>query len=435
MYGLVDCNNFFVSCERLFNPSLDGKAVVVLSNNDGCVVSRSNEAKALGIPMGFPAFKIREVTNPDNVVVLSGRGAIYNDISERIMAILGQMVGDLEISSIDEAFFKVPAVMDKKVIHSLMSSIVEKIKRYVGVPVSIGVAPTRTLAKVASHKAKKDKNVHDGVYVISKLDEKVSQLLKSIPVGEIWGVGRRLEKSLHEYGIYSAYDFSKMPSSWVKSKFSISEERTLRELRGEDCTKVNAITETHKSIMVSRSFGTLIGEKKQISQAVAMFASDCAQRLRSQKSVAEIVTTYIRGDAHVATLPFYSNSCNLKLNISSSDTATIVNAALRALDYIYRDMFLYRKAGVVLSEITPDKGLQLNLFDSVNIERQRRLMKAVDGINAYCGDGTIRLGAEDGEAEWKPRKTMNNAPSPTLHIYSGMCQASKPHHIITKKKP
>ena len=418
MYGLVDCNNFFVSCERLFNPSLEGRAVVVLSNNDGCVISRSNEAKALGIPMGLPAFKIREYTNPNNVITLSCRHIIYRDISDRIMSLIGSEVENLQIYSVDECFFKVP-YNDDESNYNFVAKLAAKVKQCIGIPVSIGVAPSRTLAKIASHIAKKTRNNSDNVFLLTKTNQ-FETILRSIPVGDVWGVGRRLSEKFMRYHIITAYDLSQAPMSWVKHQFTINEERTVLELNGEDCSKVNAIDEPNKSIMASRSFGKLINEKKILWEAVAYFASCCAERLRAQGSATTMVSVYIRCDEHKEQLAYYSNSCDIRLLTPTCDTTIITQHAYKAFNSIFRDGYQYKKAGVCVSHLVPNSDIQLNVFESIDVDKQKRLMNALDKINNTCGKGALILGAQGTEKKWSPRKEHIAQGSKVLRIYSGM---------------
>ena len=418
MVGLIDCNNFFVSCERLFNPSLNGKAVVVLSNNDGCVISRSNEAKALGIPMGLPAFKIKEYTNPNNVIMLSCRHILYRDISDRIMALMGKEVENLQIYSVDECFFKAPFDDDAKN-EQFMRNLVIKIKQHIGIPVSIGIAPSHTLAKIASHIAKTQKSNQGNVHLLTNSHD-IKHMLKLTPINDVWGIGRRLSQTFMGYGIRTAYDLSKVPLSLIKSQFSITEERIIRELNGENCTKISAVTEANKSIMSSRSFGKLVNDKKTLWEAIAYFTSTCAERLRNQESAANMISVFIRGDIHNDNQPFYTNSCDLRLGTPSYDTAYLTQQALKAFNSIYRDGYQYKKAGVVLSHLVKNSDVQLNLFDKIDIDKQRRLMNALDTVNKHCGKGTLILGAQGIEKKWSPRKEHTAQDSTALHIFSGM---------------
>lgn len=418
MIGLVDCNNFFVSCERLFNPSLNGKAVVVLSNNDGCVISRSNEAKALGIPMGLPAFKIKEYTNPKNVVKLSCRHVLYKDISDRIMTLMGSEVENLQIYSVDECFFTAPYDTDAEN-YDFMRNLVDKIKRYTGIPVSIGIAPSRTLAKIASHIAKTKYNDNGNVFLLTN-PEDFESILKDTPISDVWGVGRRLTETFHRLQMTTAYDLCKANISWIRSQFSINEERIVRELNGEDCARITTVTDANKSISSSRTFGSLISDKKTLWESIAYFTATCAERLRKQQSATMMISIYIRGDIHSDKTPFYANSCELRLETPSYDTSYITQHALKAFNSIYRKGYQYRKAGVVLSHLVDSSDVQLNLFDKVDIDKQRRLMNALDTVNNYCGKGTLILGAQGLDKKWAPRKEHIAPQSSALRIYSGM---------------
>ena len=418
MYGLVDCNNFFVSCERVFDPRLNGKTVVVLSNNDGCVIARSNEAKAAGIPMGCPAFKIKEYTDPRQVVQLSARHILYRDLSDRVMKIMGNEVDNLQVYSVDEAFFRLPHE-DVETSHRVMAELVKKTRQYVGIPVSIGFAPSRTLAKVANHIAKRDRRITDGVYWLVR-PEAIDIILRRTPIEDIWGIGRRIAASLHERGIKTAADFVKMPPSLVRSLYSVTLERTQRELMGYDCQIANPVTIAHKTIMTSRTFGKVITDRDEIADAVVSFAEKTARQLRAEGSVAGSIMTYVRGDHFREDLPFYSNSCQMTLDTPSSDTMTIVRQALNAFNNIWRDGFAYRKAGVMAIDIQRGGGIQLNVFDTEDHGKLRRLMTSIDGINNMYGNRSIKLAPGLQRGEWAPNQNHFQAASKTLHFYTGM---------------
>ena len=418
MYGLIDCNNFFVSCERVFDPRLNGKKVVVLSNNDGCVIARSNEAKAAGIPMGCPAFKIKEHTDPRQVIQLSARHILYRDLSDRVMHLLGQEVGNVQQYSVDEAFVKLPHE-DVETSHRVMADLVKKIKQCVGIPVSVGFAPSRTLAKVANHIAKRDSHITDGVYWLVR-PEAIDIILRRTPIGDVWGIGRRLAASLQERGIKTAADFVKMPPSLVRSQYSVTLERTQRELMGHDCQIANPVTIAHKTIMTSRTFGHVLTDRDEIADAVVSFAERTARQLRDEGSVAGSIMTYVRGDRFREDLPFYSNSCQLQLDTPSSDTMTIVRQALKALDHIWRDGFSYRKAGVMALDIQHGSGIQLNLFDTEDHGKLRRLMSSIDGINNMYGSRSVKLAPGLLRGGWAPNQNHIKPMSQTLHFYTGM---------------
>ena len=418
MYGLVDCNNFFVSCERLFDPRLNGKKVVVLSNNDGCVIARSNEAKAAGIPMGCPAFKIKEHTDPRQVIQLSARHILYRDLSNRVMKLVGEEVDNLQQYSVDEAFFTLKH-KDVDTSHRMMAALVKRIRQYVGIPVSIGFAPSRTLAKVANHIAKKDPRITDGVYWLIR-PEAIDIILRRTSIEDVWGVGRRLSVSLQSRGIKTAADFVKMPPSLVRSLYSVTLERTQRELMGHDCQIANPVTIAHKTIMTSRTFGKVITSRDEIADAIVSFAERTARQLRDEGSVAGSIMTFVRGDRFREDLPFYSNSCQLALDTPTSDTMTIARQALNALNLIWRDGFAYRKAGVMALDIQRGTAIQLNLFDPDDHGKLRRLMTSIDGINNMYGRRSIKLAPGLQRGEWSPNQNHFNTKSKTLHFYTGM---------------
>ena len=389
MYGLIDCNNFFVSCERVFDPRLNGKKVVVLSNNDGCVIARSN----------------KEYTNPRDIIQLSARHLLYRDLSDRVMALLGQEVGNVQQYSVDEAFFRLPHE-DVETSHRVMADLVKKIRQYVGIPVSVGFAPSRTLAKVA-------------VYWLVR-HEAIDIILRRTPIEDVWGIGRRLSSSLQAQGIKTAADFVKMPPSLVRSQYSVTLERTQRELMGHDCQIANPVDIAHKTIMTSRTFGKVLTDRNEIADAIVSFAERTARQLRDEGSVAGSIMTYVRGDRFREDLPFYSNSCQLTLDTPTSDTMTIVRQALKALDRIWRDGFAYRKAGVMALDIHHGGGIQLNVFDPEDHSKLRRLMSSIDGINNMYGSRSVKLAPGLQRGEWSPNQNHFNTTSKTLHFYTGM---------------
>lgn len=418
MYALADCNNFFVSCERVFNPTLNGKPVVVLSGNDGCAIARSNEAKALGIPMGCPAFQIKNYTNPADIIMLSARHIMYRDLSNRIMRIIGEVALNLEVYSVDEAFFTLPYEDDEQN-HNLLSSLVKKIQKYVGVPVSIGFAPTRTLAKIASHVAKKDKNNADRVKGLTDTHE-INQVLNRIKINDVWGIGRRLNAKLLSCGIDTAGKFIMLPSSYVQRIGNINLVRTQEELKGIDRISINSVDIAHKSIMNSRTFGHVIRKKQEIADAIISFAQSCARQLRQEKSAAMTVTVYIRGDHFRQDLPFYSNSCSVKLPSHTASAMDLAKHALIAFNNIYRENFAYRKAGVMVTDIKSDDELQLDIFNGENDVKQAKLMTAIDNINNRYGKKQIVLAPTLTRGEWAPLQNHFAPPSKTLHFYTGM---------------
>lgn len=418
-HALVDCNNFFVSCERLFNPGLNGKPVVVLSNNDGCVISRSNEAKALGIPMGCPAFKIRDFANADDVVAISGNHVLYNDISHRIMSILGKEAEALQVYSVDEAFFKIREA-DVDVVRRDCERLAAGILSGVGIPVSVGVSTTKTLAKIASHIAKKrtKKSVH-----ILLDDREIESELRVTPVSDVWGIGRHLCEKLRKMHVNFAYEFTQLPSSLIRSMFNISVENTRRELLGQSVAEISAIDSDKQSVTTSRSFGKLVSDRGQLSDAIVAFASNCCKLLRQQNSVAGMVCVSIRGDVNVPSLPFYSNCCEIRLPYHTCSTMEIVSSALVAFDSIFKEGFMYKKAGVTLYGIKSAAKCSPGLFDVEHEMRQRKLMSAIDSINS-SGE-LVALAAGTAQGTWRPRKEHKAKRSEVLRFYSGMILPKK----------
>ena len=389
---------------------------MVLSNNDGCVISRSNEAKALGIPMGCPAFKISQYTHSREVIRLSGRHQLYYDISCRIMNILGQNVDNVEVYSVDEAFFKVPYDDNEKNVNFLIK-LREKIYKYVGIPVSIGVAPTRTLTKIAARIAKKDASC-SGVKILEEND--FSDVLSSVDISDVWGIGRRLTASLQENGIVNAAQFAALPSNLVRKRYGVTVARTHDELLGIDCIAISTTDARRKSIGNSRTFATMHYKKNDVQDAVLHFALSCAKQLRSEGAVASRIMVYVRGDYFKEDQPFYSNSCQLRLATPTSDTLTLVNYAITALNSIFREGFGYRKAGVMVEGIIPANEVQLSLFDHADINKQKNLMRTVDLINRRFINANVILAPEVDRKKWAPRHEHNASQSKQLYIYSGM---------------
>ena len=418
IYGLIDCNNFFATCERAFNPALWGKPVVVLSNNDGCVISRSYEAKDLGIPMGCPAFKIKEYTDASKVIMISGRHQLYGDISARIMSIVGHHVEKIEIYSIDEAFFRMPYGDDERNTEFALM-LTRKIYQYTGISVSIGFAPTRTLAKVASHLAKKKRTLNENVYALTdKID--IEMQLAMLPIRDVWGIGRQTAESLKSQRINTALDFVRMPSVFVRRRYTVTGYRTQCELKGEDCSAMSAATIAHQSIMTSRSFGKTISGKQDLNDAIVSFASMSAKRLRSQNSIASSVTAFVASDRFSETEPYYSNSCEIKLPTPSSSTLEIGKYAVMPMNNIYRPGVNYKKAGVLLAGIRPRTAVQQNLFAEVDLNKHNKLMQIVDQINSKTGSYCVGLAPDQASHKWAPSKKFQSAPKSSLHIFSAM---------------
>lgn len=377
VFALIDVNNFYVSCERVFDPKLREKPVVVLSNNDGCIVARSNEVKAMGIPMGAPVFKWREKLEDEGVVVFSSNYALYGEMSARVMNLLRELTPKLEIYSIDEAFLDISHVAEGEV-EEYGRHVREVLSKWTGLPVSVGIGPSKTLAKVANYFAKKNPEV-DGV--MSVMDSEVRRrVLSQTPVGEVWGVGRRLSLKMRQWGIVTAADLASRPLSWVRKTMTVMGVRMVSELRGASCLAVRDMDDQAKSIICSRSFRVPRKTLAEVSQAVSDFAERAAEKLRERKSVAKYLTVYVMTSRFREEL--YVNSQSMVLPVATAYTPDLLKAALQALEQIYKPGKNYKKAGIVLSGLMSDEAVQISLLDSIDTEKQDRLMKVVDDLNA-----------------------------------------------------
>ena len=389
LFGLADCNNFFVSCERVFRPDLNGKPVIVLSNNDGCVISRSNEAKALGIKMGVPLFQIRNEIEKHNIAIFSSNYVLYGDMSHRVMSLLSCYTPKLDQYSIDEAFIDFSDMGDSKYMQKYGQDIVKTVGKGTGIPISLGIAPTRTLAKVASKFAKKYKGYH-GCCIIDT-DEKRQKALELFEVGDVFGIGRKMKEHLTKYGIRTAADFARLDGEWVRTAFSITGYRTWRELHGEACISLDELP-AKKSICVSRSFaGEGITDRNKLEEAVANFASDCARKLREQNTICSQMTVFAFTSRFRTDLPQDYINHNIRLDIGTNDTSEIIKNAIESLRTCYRNgNFAYKKAGVILWDISSANAVQGNLFDTHNRSKLAALQKTIDDINHRNGIGTVR---------------------------------------------
>lgn len=401
MFGLMDCNNFYASCERVFNPALRGRPVVVLSNNDGCVIARSAEAKSLGIAMGTPAFKIKNLIDSGAVVAFSSNYRLYGDMSRRVMTLLQQLAAPTEIYSIDEAFFYVPDSISYK-------SYGEQIVRYVsgasGIPVSVGIAPTKTLAKIANHFAKRFPAYHH-VCVIDSDDKRIAAL-KMTPVEDIWGVGHHHAARLKSMAVHTAYDFINLPHEQVRKMMTVIGEKTWYELNGVACIDLELDTPDKKQICTSRSFGQMVSNLDDLRPAIVAHAAGCAAKLRENKLCAMSLMPFVCTNRFRPDLPQCYLSQMVPLSLPTNDTRDIVRAALRGLDEMYRPKFLYKKAGVIIIEIVNPMRRQLDLFGVPDGARSDKLMLAIDAVNQKFGRGTLRLSAEMTDKKWVMHRGM-----------------------------
>lgn len=391
MIALVDCNSFFCSVEKVFHPGLEGKPVVVLSNNDGCIVALTPEAKALGIKRGTPIFKVRDIVFRHKVKVFSTNMTLYAAMSRRVTDILRESVEHVENYSIDESFCYLKGY-DRYDLTEFMRGIVEKIRLYTDIPVSVGIAPSKTLAKIGSKFAKKYKG-YRSVCLIDT-DEKRRKALELFDLADVWGIGRSTLDTLNYYGVQTPLAFADKSESWVRGHFKIPGIRTWMELNGHPCIDTSEVTR-NQTICTSRSFGELVTDRDCLREAVVHFASSCANKLRGQQSVAQSVTVFIGSNPFREDLPQYHNGATFPLRVATADTLEIVKVALGLLDAIYRPHISYKRAGVVLGEILPASPVELDLFDPIGNRRERAgLMQAIDTINQRYGPKTVRLGVE-----------------------------------------
>lgn len=379
MTGLIDCNNFFVSCERVFRPELRDKPVIVLGNNDGCVVAMSNEAKALGITRGIPLFKIRDIVSRHNITTLSGNHRLYKDMSSRVMMTLASLADGLEISSIDEAYINLDAVDDDE-LPAYGQSIVKTIRKNVGIPVSLGMAPTRTLAKIAARFAKKYPG-YKGACLINNSD-KMTKALCLTGIGDVWGIGRRLSERLKAHGLNTALDFAQLPKEIIRDRYNINLERVWRELNGEACIGIEeSIDGPQKSLTCSRTFATEVYTIDELNDAVAQYAAYVAERLRRHDCHCTAISVYIATNRFKES--YYSNIAQHRIPEATNDTSILCKEAKSALATIFRPGYGYKRAGVTATQIIDGNGLQQSLFsDHDDLKKRKRLMSALDKINS-----------------------------------------------------
>lgn len=388
MFGLCDCNNFFVSCERVFDPSLNGRPVVVLSNNDGCVVSRSNEAKALGIKMGQPLYQIRDFIKKHDVKVCSSNYHLYGDMSQRVMATLRQHAPAIEIYSIDEAFLLLEGYSTEK-LKTFGEELARTVKRNTGIPVSIGMSHTKTLAKIASKLCKKYPKLNSACLMYK--EEDIAKVLNEFAIGDVWGIGRKHGRMLAECGINTASQFTALGKTWVQNRMGITGVRTWLELKGTPCIEFSQEDSDKQSITVSRSFSKELYGFEEIKETVTTFASIVAEKLRRQHSVAQELQVYIITNRHRDDKPQYYECGQILFPTATDSTLEIVKAATDELKRIFRKGYGYKKSGVRVSRISQSNAVQATLFDTIDRPKHKRLMETIDRINAGMGRESIRL--------------------------------------------
>jgi DNA polymerase V len=406
LFALVDVNNFYVSCERVFNPVLENRPVVVLSNNDGCAIARSNEAKALGIRMGAPWFQMRELAAQHDIVALSSNYALYADMSSRVVSILRDYSPNVEVYSIDESFLGLNGLGNLWPSFAAMGqSIRQQVRKWTGLPVCVGIGPSKTLAKLANHIAKKHPRFEGVCDLASMTQAETDRLFEAIEAGEVWGVGRRIQAHLQAAGIRTVKDLRDAPAAWLRSRFGVVMERTGNELRGMSCLALEEVSPPKKQIISSRSFGHPVHALSDLSEAVAAHASRAAEKLRAQEGVCHAIHVFIHTNPFREQDPQYSNSLVIPLPNASADTRLLVRAALFALQKIYRPGYAYQKAGVMLMEIGEARVAQGALLPEHGAgQRAAGLMKAMDALNLRFGRNTVSVFSSPVRKPWAMRR-------------------------------
>ncbi|MBB3185736.1 DNA polymerase V [Halomonas fontilapidosi] len=405
MIGLVDCNNFYVSCERVFQPRLEGVPVGVMSNNDGCVIARSNELKALGVEMGTPAFELQSLVQRGQIRLLSSNYELYGDMSARVREVLEEFSAGVEPYSIDEMFVRFDG-FDHTTTLALSRTLHHKVRQFTGIPVCVGVAPTRTLAKLANRAAKKLPGYH-GVCVLTPEDNETRGLLERTALGDVWGVGRRLVERLAIQGIETAWDLRQADPKAIRRRYSVTLERTVRELQGTPCIELNDADRLRDRIMTSRSFGRLTGELSELQDAIRQHAQRGAEKLRQQDSHARAVLVFLKTNRHRPDLPQYAPSVVVELPEPTDDSQPLLAASQQGLEAIYRRGYRFMKAGVMLLDLVDANRQQLSLLDTperaAQRDRDHQLMATLDELNGKMGKGTVRLGVPRSNAAWQLR--------------------------------
>ncbi len=403
MFALLDCNNFFVSCERVLDPSLQEVPVVVLSNNDGCVVSRSNEAKALGIPMGAPVFKYRELFEQHGVKCFSAKFEYYNFKSQQVSAIASEFSPNFEIYSIDELFLDFHGFKYFN-LEEYSQNIKDLILQKTKIPVSIGIAPTKTLAKVANRIAKKYPDKFQGVCTLDTT-EKIEKALQWLEIGDVWGIGRRLGNKMKDAGVYKAADLLKKPEIWVRKLMGIHGVRMINELKGIKQLELDSPSKK-QSIATTRSFMEMISDKEMLRERVETFAFSCAEKLRKQNSCCKVISVFLQTNRFRKDLPEYKNGFSVVLPNPSSSSIVLSKAANAIFEAIYKDGFLYKKAGVMVSDFVPENQRLINIFEEDVENKHLPIMKAMDSLNKKYGKNKIRLASQNGKPTYE-RKLLS----------------------------
>ena len=395
--ALIDCNSFYVSCERLFNPKIQNVPVVVLSNNDGCVISRSTEAKKLGIRMGEPYFKVKDLVKKNNVQIFSSNYALYGDLSRRVMKVLKGFTDKIEIYSIDEAFLDLSHIKDEQV-EEYGKQIRERVLKWTGIPTSVGISNTKTLSKVANHIAKKNKA---GVIF---LKENIDNILKDFDIADVWGVGRQLSKLYIKNGIDNAYKLKNISNTWVKKSTNVLGAKTVMELRGISCIDLETEETRRKSCCVSRSFGKKVESLDKLKESITTHCLNAAEKIRIDKQTTRAVTIFIRTSPFDKNRKYYSNSITIELPVATNNSIELVKTAISGLGKIYKYGYFYQKAGVILSKLRDASEKELNLLAPILENKSQPLMRAIDFTNAKYGRNAISIAQAGISNDWKMRR-------------------------------
>ncbi|WP_193160702.1 Y-family DNA polymerase [Citrobacter youngae] len=406
MFALVDVNSFYASCETAFRPDLKGRPVVVLSNNDGCVIARNAEAKMIGVKMGDPYFRQKDLFRRCGVVCFSSNCELYEDMSSRVMATLEALSPRCEIYSIDEAFCDVSGVRNCRVLEDFGRELKDAVYQNTGLAVGVGIAQTKTLAKLANNAAKKWQKQTGGVVDLSNL-ERQRKLMAALPVDEVWGIGRRIGKKLEAMGIKKVLDLADTDIRFIRKHFNVVLERTVRELRGESCLELEEFAPVKQEIVCSRSFGERITDYTAMRQAICSYASRAAEKLRGEHQYCRFISTFVKTSPFALNEQYYGNSASVKLLTPTQDSRDIIAAATRSLDAIWKDGHRYQKAGVMLGDFFSQGIAQLNLFDD-NAPRRNseKLMEVLDHLNAKDGKGTLYFAGQGIQQQWQMKREM-----------------------------
>lgn len=405
MFALVDCNNFYASCQRVFEPHLIGKPVVILSNNDGCVIARSNEAKALGIPMGAPAFEYKKLFEDNNVFVFSSNYALYGDMSSRVMNILSTFSPDIEVYSIDEAFLKFQG-FEKFDLQEYGITIQRKVTKGTGIPISVGFAPTKALAKVANKIAKKFPEKTKSVYIIDT-EEKRIKALKWTKIEDVWGIGRKHAKRLQNSKVTNAFQFTQLTDEWVRREMSVVGLRLKHELQGKPTLNLE-VAKDKKMIATTRSFDKMHTKIEDISERVATFTASCAEKLRRQNSHCNMIMVFVHTNGFRKDQPQYSRNIVIKTDFPTNSTIELNHYAQIGLNQIFKEGYHYKKAGVIVMGLTPNNETQLSLFSASNPKHQP-LMSVVDKLNKSIGQTKVRFASQSMGRQWKMKQEKLSA--------------------------